>query len=105
MEVILAALGGGTPNTLTGECLAALQSAGKIIGARRLLQTLPEGITSERIPAVKPQEILEAISGTESTCVVVYSGDTGFYSGTRSLLPLLQERGIPFRNICIRPGI
>ena len=102
MEVILAALGGGTPNTLTAECLAALQSAGKVIGARRLLQTLPEGITWERIPAVKPQEILEAISGTESTCVVVYSGDTGFYSGTRSLLPLLQERGIPFR---VLPGI
>ena len=55
MEVILAALGGGTPNTLTAECLAALQSAGKVIGARRLLENLPEGITRERIPAVKPQ--------------------------------------------------
>lgn len=102
MRVTLAALGGGTPETMTMECAAALKAAGCIIGAKRLLERLPEGCTQNRIAAVKPDAILAEILRQDTDCAVVYSGDTGFYSGTRGLLPLLEEKGIPFR---VLPGV
>ena len=102
MRVTLAALGGGTPETMTLECAAALQMAGCVIGAKRLLEQLPEGCTQNRIAAVKPDAILAEILRQDKDCAVVYSGDTGFYSGTRGLLPLLEEKGIPFR---VLPGV
>lgn len=102
MRVTLASLGGGRPETMTAECAAALNEAGCILGAKRLLETLPQGCTENRVAAVKPQALLEAILGQEADCVVVYSGDAGFYSGARGLLPLLKKRGIPAR---VLPGV
>ena len=40
MQVTLAALGGGTPETMTAGCTAALEQAGCVIGAKRLLEQL-----------------------------------------------------------------
>ena len=102
MRVTLAALGGGTPEALTSECAAALREAEYILGARRLLDHLPRGCTQNRIAAVRPEELLAAILERGGNCAVVYSGDTGFYSGVRTLLPLLEERGVPAR---VLPGI
>lgn len=102
MQVILASIGGGTESTMTAECAAALGGAGCILGARRLLEHLPDGCTSNRVAAIKPAEILEAVLKQSEDCVVLYSGDAGFYSGARSLLPLLKERGVPAR---VLPGI
>ncbi len=102
MQVILASLGGGCPETMTAECAAALKRAGCILGAKRLLENLPQGCTENRVAAVKPQELLDAILGRRDGCVVVYSGDAGFYSGARGLLPLLREHNIPAR---VLPGI
>lgn len=102
MQVTLASLGGGRPETMTAECAAALKDAQCILGARRLLEHLPQGCTGRRIAAVKPQELLDAILAQGGRCVVVYSGDAGFYSGARGLLPLLAERDIPTR---VLPGI
>ncbi|MBD5161168.1 MAG: precorrin-6y C5,15-methyltransferase (decarboxylating) subunit CbiE [Oscillibacter sp.] len=102
MQVILASLGGGLPESLTEECAAALRQAGCILGAKRLLEHLPQGCTENRIAAIRPEELLEAIMGQQTDCAVVYSGDTGFYSGAKGLLPLLRERGIPAR---VLPGI
>lgn len=102
MQVILASMGGGTGATMTAECTAALQGAGCILGAKRLLEELPEGCTENRVAAIKPAELLDAIRNQSEDCVVLYSGDAGFYSGARSLLPLLRERNIPAR---VLPGI
>lgn len=98
----MASLGGGRRDTMTMECAAALERAGCILGAKRLLEDLPRGCTENRIAAVSPQELLEAIGRQETDCVVVYSGDAGFYSGARGLLPLLTERDIPVR---VLPGV
>ena len=54
MRVTLVSLGGGLEHTVTAECAAALREAGCIIGARRLLEHLPQGCTDRRIAAVKP---------------------------------------------------
>ena len=102
MRVTLVSLGGGLEHTVTAECAAALREAGCIIGARRLLEHLPQGCTDRRIAAVKPQEVLDAVLAQGRGCAVVYSGDAGFYSGARGLLPLLAERDISAR---VLPGV
>lgn len=102
MRVTLASLGGGREETMTAECAAALKDAGCILGAGRLLDSLPQGCTDNRIAAVKPQELLDGILRQSGHCVVAYSGDAGFYSGARGLLPLLEEHHIPAR---VLPGV
>lgn len=103
MQVILAAMGGGTTKTLTAECREALQQADFLLGAERFLRNLPADCTENRKAAVKAEDILQAIlSSNAETCCVLYSGDTGFYSGMRKLLPLLEKEGIPVQ---ILPGI
>lgn len=103
MQVTLAGLGCGTAATATEEVQEALKRADYLVGAARLLSQLPEGITPRRESATKPQEIARLLlsSRCQNACVL-YSGDTGFYSGARSLLPLLAERGIEAQ---ILPGI
>lgn len=102
MQVTLAALGGGTDGTLTREVEAALRDARCIIGAKRLLEGLKENVTGKRVEAIRPEDILAQIQKNEGSAVVVYSGDTGFYSGARVLLPLLEEEGI---QAAVLPGI
>ncbi|MDO5399567.1 MAG: precorrin-6y C5,15-methyltransferase (decarboxylating) subunit CbiE [Eubacteriales bacterium] len=102
MQVILAALGGGANETLTNETTKALREAELILGAGRLLESLGEEFSQNRVEAVRPEEILKAIQGSGKNAVVVYSGDTGFYSGARLLLPLLDRAGIPAR---VLPGL
>ncbi len=103
MRVTLAGCGGGTPAVLTAEALAALTRADLLIGAARLLETLPQGCTENRRAAARPLEISNILqsSGAERPCVV-FSGDTGFYSGVKKLLPLLETAGIAFE---VLPGI
>lgn len=103
MQVTLAGLGCGTAATVTAEVRAALEEAEILVGAARLLESLPEGLTPRRVRAVKPREIMEALlaSGCERACVL-YSGDSGFYSGARVLLPLLAERDMGAR---VLPGV
>lgn len=102
MQVILAASGGGSRGTMTEDCRQALENASCIIGARRLIEGLPETYTQNRVAATRPGEILGAIQSHGEGCVVLYSGDTGFYSGTRSLIPLLENEGISYT---VLPGI
>ena len=70
-----------------------------VVGAARLL----EGYPGRKDAAAKAEDILRLLlsSGCEN-CAVLYSGDTGFYSGARSLLPLLREQGIEAEVI---PGL
>lgn len=62
-----------------------------VVGAARLL----EGYSGRKDAAARAEDILELLLASRcETCAVLYSGDTGFYSGARTLLPLLAERGI-----------
>lgn len=101
MKITLLGTGSGDALTLTKEAEQALLEAGCIIGARRLLAQLPESCTTNRIAATKPEAIRQALEqNRDNPCVVAYSGDSGFYSGCRSLLPLLQEE-----KVSVLPGI
>ena len=102
MQVILAASGGGSQNTMTEECRRALESASCILGAARLLEGLPNSCTDNRVAATRPAEILKLIQAHGDGCVVLYSGDSGFYSGARTLIPLLEQVGVSYT---VLPGI
>ena len=103
MLVTLIGLGGGTGETLTAEARRALEQAELVLGAERLLENLPEIENQQRAAATKSAELFTLLtaSDAERPCVV-FSGDTGFYSGAAGLLALLREAGIPCR---VLPGL
>ena len=101
--ITLIGMGAGTPETLTAQSLAALQRADWIFGAKRLLEQLPAGCTEQRKALYKAEEILAWIAQTKAeTPVVLYSGDTGFYSGAAGLLEQLRVQG---QEATVLPGL
>ena len=103
MQVTLLGSGCRASEQLTQEGMRAIEKAELLIGAERMLAALPEEIRAEKRAAYLPKEILSILQEEkrERACIL-YSGDSGFYSGTRSLLPLLEEAGITYQ---ILPGI
>ena len=76
MKITLVGMGSGTPSSLTVQGLNALREAELIIGARRLLESLPDGCTGNRAPLYKIEEICALLRTTEAAHVAVaYSGD------------------------------
>ena len=97
MQVTLIGLGGGTLDTLTQQAREVLETAPLILGAKRLLEHLTEH-GARKVPAVRAQEILDLLQAAqEETACVVFSGDTGFYTGAKGQMPLLEQAGIPAR--------
>ena len=89
--------------TLTREAVSALSDAQLVIGAKRLLRGLSDCIppACARCEAVTSDAIVRAVA--ESDCArvcVLLSGDTGFYSGARRLLPLLEGH-----EVRVLPGV
>ena len=103
MNVTLIGMGSGRPENLTLQGLAALRQADLILGARRLLAVLPAGCTENRAAAYRPDEVAELLqtSGAENA-VLVYSGDTGFYSGASAMIEKLEALGVRAR---VLPGL
>ena len=103
MKITLVGMGSGTPGSLTMQGLNALREAELIIGARRLLESLPDGCTGNRAPLYRIEEICALLRTTEAAHVAVaYSGDTGFYSGASALCRALDAAGLPYM-VC--PGL
>ena len=90
-EVFIAGIGPGSEALQTQEVRAAIRRADCLIGARRMLDAVagPQQLT---IDAIAPEAIATHIAQHPECGVfcVVMSGDTGFYSGTKKLLPLLK---------------
>lgn len=86
---------------LTLRAKNAIESAELLIGAQRVLDTLDA--KAQKRPAVRTDDIINIIrsAGCERVCVV-FSGDTGFYSGAASLLTALSREGLSAELI---PGI
>lgn len=103
MNVTLIGMGSGQPENLTLQGLTALRQADLILGARRLLAVLPAGCTENRAAAYRPDEVAELLqtSGAENA-VLIYSGDTGFYSGASSMMEKLEALGVRAR---VLPGL
>lgn len=103
MNVTLIGMGSGQPENLTLQGLAALRQADLILGARRLLAVLPAGCTENRAAAYRPDEVAELLQTSGAgNAVLVYSGDTGFYSGASSMMEKLEALGVRAR---VLPGL
>lgn len=87
MKITLIGCGCGS---LTQEAQEAIGRAGLLVGSGRLLRQYAETRPSRE--AVTAENILAAVRGADCGEVcVLYSGDSGFYSGARLLLPLLED--------------
>jgi precorrin-6Y C5,15-methyltransferase (decarboxylating) len=102
MKIHIVGMGMGSLETLTHEALAAVKNADVLIGAERLLQSLPDGCSSDRHPAITPEDIYSIITNkvNAGAICILMSGDTGFYSGAKRLLEKLEGR-----NVSVLPGI
>lgn len=85
--------------SLTTEAEAAIREAGLLVGSKRLLSIYGAG--KHCVEAVTAQDIASALEGADGDNVcVLFSGDSGFYSGARLLLPRLEGR-----EVRVLPGI
>lgn len=102
MQVTLIGLGGAW-DTVTPVAREALEQAELIVGAARLLESLPREGKKRYFTACRTEEIFTILTqeDPERACVV-FSGDTGFYSGARLLLPRLREHEI---DCHVLPGL
>ncbi len=100
--VTVIGLGGGTACGMTAEAARALEEAEVLIGARRMLGAASES-RAEKFAEYRAEEILAIIRENENKSIaVLFSGDTGFYSGAAKLIGLLAREEIAFR---VLPGL
>lgn len=89
-QVTVVGIGPGSEAAQTGEVRAAIRAADALIGARRMLEAVARP-GQLALDAIAPDAIADRIR-EHPQCrrfTVVMSGDTGFFSGTKKLLPLL----------------
>lgn len=113
MKITLAGAGMGSIDSLTEEVCEKIREADILLGAERLLKPYRPRI--EKKPFYLAKEIipylLEMQKEYSTAClkvVVLFSGDSGFYSGCQSLYYALQEginMGQLQASICVMPGI
>lgn len=96
MTITLIGCGCGS---LTEEARAVLDRAELVIASARLLKEYGDG--KPQIEAVTASAIMEAINAADGeTACILFSGDSGFYSGARVLLPQLDRH-----DVRLLPGI
>ena len=97
--VTLIGMGSGSWENLSAQAQDAVRRAGLVFGAKRLLAGLPPECTARQFALYQPAEILETLAQAPGQdAAVLYSGDTGFYSGASGLLTPLRALGIPARG-------
>ena len=127
-KIFLVGIGMGTAEGLTGQANEAVRRCQCLIGAKRMLQTVRE-MLGEDLPCREPgtdldsensggrnskvffeahlaEDIFSYIQAhREWRCIgVVFSGDTGFYSGAKKLEQLLSEASGQY-DMEVIPGI
>ena len=94
MKVNLLGMGSGAWETLPAQAREILAVSQAVIGAPRLLKNLPPDCAAPRFSAVTSGDVLARLQTLDCIqAAVLFSGDSGFYSGARLLLPLLREQG------------
>lgn len=100
-QVTLVGIGPGSPEGMTLEARRAIREADCLIGAKRMLEAVAGG-KQVRCVAIAPGDIAACIRERQECrrFAVVLSGDTGFFSGAKRLLPLLEDC-----DITVLPGL
>ena len=113
MDIILAGIGMGASKGLTREVYDAIESADILLGAKRLIE--PYKPRMEKKPYYLGKDIVPYLenlvlqsAGKRYRVVVLFSGDSGCYSGCQALAHCLHEAVAEKRflaDIRILPGI
>lgn len=114
LEITLAGIGMGNEDGLTREVRQAVQKADLVFGAERMLAAFP--CISEKYPFYRADELIPYLRNLQETdsftnkrkIVVLFSGDSGFYSGCQSLYTALEKEireGRLIGTLHILPGI
>lgn len=90
-QVSIVGIGPGRQESQTGEVRRAIQDADCIIGAKRMVEAAAVG--KPCFEAIAPSAISAFVHSHKEYrhFAVIMSGDTGFFSGTKKLLPLLAD--------------
>ncbi len=119
VNISLIGMGMGSPENITAEAAGIIKNAGLILGSKRLTDICREhfpGESTEYVSEYRPGETADliedymrrsVIGGTERQVAVLFSGDSGLYSGCKSLYEALKKRSGDGLNADIRiyPGI
>ena len=100
MKITIAGTGMEGANTITAEARRAINDAEILIGGERMLAPFAE-TGKELFVSYKPEDIVEKLKscGCERA-VILMSGDSGFFSGTKRILPMLAGH-----DVRVLPGI
>lgn len=107
MGVILVGCGGGEPDGITIRAANVIKEADLVIGSGRLLEGFSGYIKSETLEAAGTGEIFELINNLQKKdpdkkTAVLFSGDTGIFSGAQKLGEALENAGFEYEVI---PGV
>ena len=113
MEITLAGIGMGSRNCLTKEVCEKIEDADILLGAERMLEPYKPRMEKRTFYLAKQiipylQEIQMKHPMERLKVVVLFSGDSGFYSGCQSLYHALQEEintGQLKAKMYVMPGI
>lgn len=90
-KVAIIGIGAGSADSMTLAAEEACRGADLIVGGKRLTESLTR-FHKPTEHAVLAQDIARIVRNSpQRNIVIAMSGDTGFYSGTKNLLPLLAE--------------
>ena len=114
LEIVLVGVGMGSKDCLTGEALREIESADIILGAKRMIAAYHPRLEKKAIytadqiiPYLKKLQKKDRRSDGGKV-VVLFSGDSGFYSGCHGLYQALEEEintGSLEASVRILPGI
>ena len=116
LEICLAGIGMGSKDGQTQEVQHAIETADILLGAERMIEGYsariekkPYYMTAQILPYLEQLQESESLAQQGTLRVtVLFSGDTGFYSGCRKLYVALQEAiaaGQLKGSVKILPGI
>ena len=120
-HLILAGIGMGQPSQMTGEVLRAIRESDALIGAGRMLESAERALQNDLLiskegkaenrqesaaavekerkcyKAYLPDDVIQIVSKHPEwkQAVILYSGDTGFFSGASRMAERLREAGYP----------
>ena len=111
MEIILAGIGMGAKDCLTKEVERAINEADILLGAERMLENFSPKL--EKRPFYQAEQIIPYLQEKNlfmenKKVVILFSGDSGFYSGCRSIYAALEKeirKGRLKASLRILPGI
>lgn len=116
LEIILAGIGMGHADSMTAEVQAAVSCADILLGAERMLENVPRKTLAEKHSFYRAEQIIPYLRTVQENVqnqaskkvVILFSGDSGFYSGCQllytALMTEVQEKRLD-ASIHILPGI